>query len=155
MEIKIVFLSLFCRVSENLILKSSVSFLNVFFTPITQVNVVVRKYINLFQGNWGQRQKICDLCIWTGAEIYTCMLTGGSDLVFILLKIKDHLFASKFKKNWPHRTDCFSCGTWTVGHSWSRGKQWKNSPQATEDRVDLPLAYWNLNFTREMMAERG
>lgn len=125
---------------QNLAIKPNDSFLNSFFTSISQMNAVIRKYFDLFQWNWGRRQKICDLHIWTGAEIYTCMPAGDSDLIFILLKIEEHLFASKLKKNWPHRTNCFPCGTWSVGHRWSTGKQWENSPQATEHRVDLPLS---------------
>lgn len=51
------FLWLFCRLSENLVLKATLFPKCLFSTQISQVNVIVRKRFNFFQWSWGKRQK--------------------------------------------------------------------------------------------------
>lgn len=99
-QMEIVFMTLFCRLSEKLVLKTSLSFLNACFPhQLAKWMLLSENFFNFFQWSSGKRQKNCYLLIWIGADIYTCISGGGSDLAFILLKIKDHFFALKFKKS--------------------------------------------------------
>lgn len=87
-----------------------------FSTPISQVNVIVRKCFNFFQWSWRKEAKAL-LLPYLNWSWHLNMHTRWSFWSSLsLLKIKDHFFASVFKSGEPIGVTAFLVGLhlWTI-----------------------------------------
>lgn len=147
-------MSLLCRLPGNLVLRPNDSFLNAFFPPISQVNVI--RIFFFYSSEIEERGKKCVISLYE-LELRSIPACQLEILIFSLSswKLKSIYLPQSWKKFDLIGTNYFPCGTWTVGLRWSTRKQWKNQFSSYWRQSRSPSVCWNLNFTREMMAERS